>query len=312
REKNLRINFPAGMSQQEIESIIKFEVLGEKPAVQPLSDFTSPEEDLRADATEKGPGYFGELKLPGGEVATEYSIGVNFDGKETQIPTLVPTLTKEELALMQNEIIPENKPIPQNIIDKAIAHARERTDAGKSPFEELTLVERHRKGPTAKEAVRGLEAIPALAAGMGGTIAGGLAALAELLPDEFTQRETPRSIDERITSAGEKFERVTGALSYQPRTKEGQRALETLTYPLQKLKALDDAIGAWTLDTFKSPFLAALAASTPEALLVLSPFIGKWAKPVTRIKQSAWWRMKTIPETQVAVLKVGDLMNKGK
>jgi hypothetical protein len=70
---------------------------------------------LRADNTPKGQGFFGSIPLPGGKVATEFSIGVEFDGKETQIPTLVPTLTKDELNLMASDIIPNNKEIPEAI-----------------------------------------------------------------------------------------------------------------------------------------------------------------------------------------------------
>jgi hypothetical protein len=88
----------------------------------------------RADGTLKGPGYFGPLNLPGGGVATEYSIGVNFGGVETQIPTLVPTLSEEELGLMVNDIIPNRKPIPDFILQKAFEHAKERMKQGKGPF----------------------------------------------------------------------------------------------------------------------------------------------------------------------------------
>jgi hypothetical protein len=96
-------------------------------------------EGLREDGTQKGPGYFGVLDLPNGKVATEYSIGVSLDGKETQIPTLVPTLTKGELNLMVNDIIPNKKEIPKTIINKAISHAKARIRAGKSPFKEREL-----------------------------------------------------------------------------------------------------------------------------------------------------------------------------
>ncbi len=89
---------------------------------------------LRADKTIKGKGFFGELQLPDGRVATEYSIGVEFDGKETQIPSLVLTLTEEEKNLMVNDIIPNRKQVPDNIVQKAIDHAKQRIGQGKSPF----------------------------------------------------------------------------------------------------------------------------------------------------------------------------------
>ena len=99
------------------------------PMPAPLSDITpAPErpQGLVPQPRQKGPGYFGELNLPGGGVATEYSIGVNLDGKETEIPSLVPTLTEEELALMVNDIIPNKKQIPKTIVNKAIIHAKQK------------------------------------------------------------------------------------------------------------------------------------------------------------------------------------------
>lgn len=85
----------------------------------------------RPDGTPKGPGYFGELQRPDGKVSTELSIGVELNGKETEIPSLVPTLTKQEV----DSLISGDKPTPQ-IIQKAADHAKERIAAGKSPFAE--------------------------------------------------------------------------------------------------------------------------------------------------------------------------------
>lgn len=82
----------------------------------------------------KDVGFLGEQEVAGGGVATEYSVGVRIDGEETEIPTLVPTLTKAERDLMVNEIIPKRKPIPKAIIAKAVAHAKRRMASGKSPF----------------------------------------------------------------------------------------------------------------------------------------------------------------------------------
>lgn len=86
----------------------------------------------RADGTDKGSGWLGEIRLPNGNVATEYSVGVGFDGKEVEIPTLVPTLTPEEIAMMRDDIIPNNKQVPDSIMEKAIAHARQMMAEGKS------------------------------------------------------------------------------------------------------------------------------------------------------------------------------------
>lgn len=91
---------------------------------------------LRNDGTAKGSGWLGELKIPGtNSVATEYSIGVNINGKEMEIPTIVPTLTKAELNQLLVDI-KNNKQPSKAIVDKAVAFAKERVKAGKSPFAE--------------------------------------------------------------------------------------------------------------------------------------------------------------------------------
>lgn len=82
----------------------------------------------------KGTGFFGELELSGGDITTEFSIGVEIDDKEIEIPTLVPTLTKAERDLMINDIIPNRKKVPDAIVKKATVHAKKRIKEGKSPF----------------------------------------------------------------------------------------------------------------------------------------------------------------------------------
>ena len=103
---------------------------------EPSDDGEDDPEGLRADGTVKGSGWLGQLDLKGGGYATEYSVGVEFDGKETEIPTLVPTLTEEERRLMTEEIIPNNRPVPDSILRKAVEHAKLQISQGKSPFKE--------------------------------------------------------------------------------------------------------------------------------------------------------------------------------
>lgn len=88
-----------------------------------------PDYGLRVNGTPKGLGFFGELKGPDGKVSTEISIGINLGGKETQIPTLVPTLDQNEI----NYLLNGGKPTKE-IIDKAVAHAQKRIAEGKNPF----------------------------------------------------------------------------------------------------------------------------------------------------------------------------------
>lgn len=84
---------------------------------------------LRADGTEKGRGFLGELKRPDGQVSTELSIGVNIDGQEMEIPTLIPTLSKNEVSYLLS-----GKEPTEQIVKKAVAHVRKRLAQGKSPF----------------------------------------------------------------------------------------------------------------------------------------------------------------------------------
>ena len=87
--------------------------------------------NLRADGTEKGLGFFGELQRPDGNVSTELSIGVGFDGQETEIPTLVPTLTRTEV-----DSLLAGGEITEEITQKAIKHAQSRFKQGKGAFAE--------------------------------------------------------------------------------------------------------------------------------------------------------------------------------
>ena len=84
----------------------------------------------RPDGTPKGAGFFGEIPHPGkpGTFSTELSIGVELDGKEIQVPLLVPTLSRKEI----DAVIQGNE--HEGIVRKAVGHARQRLKQGKSPF----------------------------------------------------------------------------------------------------------------------------------------------------------------------------------
>lgn len=91
----------------------------------------------RTDGSAKGSGWLGELSLPDGGVATEYttqSDAVKVNGERVEFPTLVPTLSKAEVDSMVNDIIPNTKPIPEPVMQKAIAHAKDQIAKGDSPF----------------------------------------------------------------------------------------------------------------------------------------------------------------------------------
>lgn len=122
----------AGLIEQSDDTEMLLEALRNTPEFQEVE-----QEDLEAatpyglreDGTPKDVGFLGELKNSDGDVMTEYSIGVNIDGKDIEIPTLVPTLTDKEkqLILDTGEITPAIK-------QKSVDHAMKRIKEGKSPF----------------------------------------------------------------------------------------------------------------------------------------------------------------------------------
>jgi hypothetical protein len=94
-------------------------------------EFAKKDFGTRQDGSKKGKGFLGELKRPDGKVSTELSIGVNFDGKEQDIPMLVPTLTKQEIDYLLNDGKPTDA-----VVKKAVEHARKRVKEGKPVFSE--------------------------------------------------------------------------------------------------------------------------------------------------------------------------------
>ena len=87
---------------------------------------------IREDGSLKGQGFLGPLVSPRtGMTSTELSIGVNIGGKETSLPLLVPTLDQGEI----NYLLAGNKATPE-IIDKAVAHAKQRMQQGLNPFKD--------------------------------------------------------------------------------------------------------------------------------------------------------------------------------
>lgn len=114
-----------------------------KEQLKPLefSDYKlDPQKDIRADGSLKGKGFLGPLKRPDGGVSSEVSIGVNLNGKEIEIPTLVPTLKRHELNYIlstPSDKLQEVDPkLYKSIVDKAVEHAKTRLKAGMSPFAE--------------------------------------------------------------------------------------------------------------------------------------------------------------------------------
>jgi hypothetical protein len=96
------------------------------------------DDSIRNDGTQKQTGYFGTLKMQdgSGKDATEISIGVEIEGKETEIPTLVPTLSESEKNYLLKGGSPNDKknPIAKSIVKKAVDFAYSRKKEGKPYF----------------------------------------------------------------------------------------------------------------------------------------------------------------------------------
>ena len=88
---------------------------------------------VREDGTLKGQGWLGPLKSPDGKVVTEYSMGIEMNGKETLIPLIVPTLTRKEVLEVLDASVKGKFP-SRAIQNKAVEFARQRIKKGQSPF----------------------------------------------------------------------------------------------------------------------------------------------------------------------------------
>lgn len=119
----------------------------------------------RTDGSLKGPGWLGSLKTPDGRTATEISIGVPIDGKETEIPLLVPTLTQPEIDSLLNGEQPN-----EAMLRKAVEHARKRINQGLSPFKEGVFQEDAGPSTAEKLAVAGIRIAGPFVGGMAGML----------------------------------------------------------------------------------------------------------------------------------------------
>lgn len=106
------------------------------PHMTPMRDPVRAQFGMRADnpSTPKGYGWLGLLKRPDGNVMSELSVGVLMDGREVEIPTLVPGLSPSEISYLLN--LRDGDPIPESVLQKAVAHAQNRIANGQSPFKD--------------------------------------------------------------------------------------------------------------------------------------------------------------------------------
>ncbi len=81
----------------------------------------------------KAEGFYGRVPLPNGGFATEYSVSQDINGKNVEMPSLVPGLTKEEIESIKTSAS-TGSPLPQSVYNKSREHAVMRTNNNQSPF----------------------------------------------------------------------------------------------------------------------------------------------------------------------------------
>lgn len=126
-----RVGSSDGVGSNGFPSIdVNLGVPGLKPNLKTVEQLANRKDSVREDGTLKGNGYLGKLKMRDGsnQFATEKSIGVEIDGKEELIPSIVPTLDKNEIdfILKGGDILDKKNPISNKIIQKAVDFAYER------------------------------------------------------------------------------------------------------------------------------------------------------------------------------------------
>jgi hypothetical protein len=89
----------------------------------------------------KGYGWLGVLRRIDNpnNVSTEISVGTNINGKDMEIPLLVPTLNRQEVEHLLST--PEDKldfdhPVMQSILNKASTHAENQINNGLAPWKD--------------------------------------------------------------------------------------------------------------------------------------------------------------------------------
>lgn len=88
----------------------------------------------KMNGDQKQAGWRGILSDGKGGVMTEVSTGVKIDGKEVEIPLIVPESTKEDLQRIAKIANGELTDIPEDLLEKALSFAKKRIAEGKSAF----------------------------------------------------------------------------------------------------------------------------------------------------------------------------------
>ncbi|HEX5461878.1 MAG TPA: hypothetical protein VFX20_18080 [Steroidobacteraceae bacterium] len=143
----------------------------------PGSQDTNPSTwDKRADGSTKGNGWLGLLRRPDGGVSSELSVGVGIDGKETEIPLIVPGLSRSQVEQLLAAKPSQAAKVP-GVLDQAVAFARRRIAAGKSPFAGSSESPQYDFGPrVGTGAALASAAVTGVTAAAGALIPGGFGA----------------------------------------------------------------------------------------------------------------------------------------
>lgn len=81
----------------------------------------------------KSQGWLGPLQNGLGQSVSEYSISQNVNGRNVEMPSIVPGLTPDELQMIMRASETGSQ-LPSSVYEKAMAHAQERIRHGRSPF----------------------------------------------------------------------------------------------------------------------------------------------------------------------------------
>jgi len=137
RNKAVAVLEKAGLPRQGVRELVQGAFISAANTLATAGRQTRPPPEgfgNRADGTAKGNGFLGPMMRPDGKVSTEISIGVNIDGQEVEIPTMVPGLTPDELDFLLTTPPGGDERMPGSIVQKAVEHARRRIALGQSPF----------------------------------------------------------------------------------------------------------------------------------------------------------------------------------
>ena len=104
----------------------------------------------------KQSGYFGELPLTSGGVATEYSVDVPVNGKYIQAPSITPNQTANSLANILQSASTGSR-MSDEAYRLAVENARNRVKQGRSPF--WSIPERQYIAPTVENYSKPINAL---------------------------------------------------------------------------------------------------------------------------------------------------------